>query len=739
MYGNIPDKEKKLLRNKKVSNVVHTADGVTVHCTDGSTYTGDVLAGTDGVHSKIRAEMWRIANEQEPGAIPESEQKLPKATYYTLFGISPPVEGLDPGTFHFRFAKSSVLYATGSGERVFYGVWNKLDKQYEAGEKRFSLKECDEEAAKYAHLPLMPNGALTFGDVYNTSEHRALVATEEGFYPHCTWGRFACLGDSVHKVTPSNGEGANCSITTAAALTNTLKSLVDRSKGRKPTYGEVKSALVNEFQDPRNEKMKGIVKLANEHTRVVTMDNFIIRAIIRYWAPNLGPDGGMPRLHSMEIAPDILNFLPVPERALRGTMGYNKLVGAGTTEATWLRWFLALPFIAAFFVAAGRMDPTNAIGSIIETLQKGNLKWKTGSMPIYDTFFGNKSLDDFLKLVTTFFAPWTLGYDAPGAWQATQFLTDYGVLYSIMLIEAQRRANIFTPMKMPWLFALAAQYLGGGLVMQLFYFFHSALSPLPKFIAKDYRLTDVQYTSTVLPAMLIGYYIPAYLSLAVPIGTGPFEIAGYTIPQVTLETRYWWSYVWQLFPIWAWLAQKVFSFFSKSSIRWDRLYNVQRDLPLIRFSVYSVVAISAATYWYTLTQMPFSLREVFVPLYWDPPKDFLANVANFMKWDYIFVFGGGFYWLALLFNDLKQWEMLRASWLSLILMAAVTVAAAGPGAAAGLAWLWREEMLASGEMKGQLMKEGWKGVEGGEIEDRIGNGAVNGKANGKENGNAKRK
>ena len=110
-----------------------------------------------------------------------------------------------------------------------------------------------------------------------------------------------------------------------------------------------------------------------------------------------------------------------------------------------------------------------------------------------------------------------------------------------------------------------------------------------------------------------------------------------------------------------------------------------------------------------------------------------------MKWDYLMVFGGTFFWLALLFHDLKSWEMLRAGWFRLLLTAAVTVAAVGPGAAAGLAWLWREETIASEKMKGSLTKDGWKGINGGEIPVGPSNAVVNGKANGKANGRANRK
>lgn len=55
-----PD-QSKILTGKKVVSVRTLPDGVEVHCADGSIFTGDIVAGADGVYSRIRREMWRHA------------------------------------------------------------------------------------------------------------------------------------------------------------------------------------------------------------------------------------------------------------------------------------------------------------------------------------------------------------------------------------------------------------------------------------------------------------------------------------------------------------------------------------------------------------------------------------------------------------------------------------------------------------------------------------------------------
>lgn len=59
---------------KRVLEVVLSPDNVGVKTTDGDFFTGDILVGADGVHSKVRSEMWRLADSLEPGYIPKCEK-----------------------------------------------------------------------------------------------------------------------------------------------------------------------------------------------------------------------------------------------------------------------------------------------------------------------------------------------------------------------------------------------------------------------------------------------------------------------------------------------------------------------------------------------------------------------------------------------------------------------------------------------------------------------------------------
>lgn len=56
--------------NQRVSHVELLADGIRVNTATGESFHGCILVGADGIHSAIRGEMCRLADELEPGYIP---------------------------------------------------------------------------------------------------------------------------------------------------------------------------------------------------------------------------------------------------------------------------------------------------------------------------------------------------------------------------------------------------------------------------------------------------------------------------------------------------------------------------------------------------------------------------------------------------------------------------------------------------------------------------------------------
>lgn len=51
----------------EVRKIEELEDGVRIALNDGSIIDGDIVVGADGAHSRVRDEMWRIADKETQG------------------------------------------------------------------------------------------------------------------------------------------------------------------------------------------------------------------------------------------------------------------------------------------------------------------------------------------------------------------------------------------------------------------------------------------------------------------------------------------------------------------------------------------------------------------------------------------------------------------------------------------------------------------------------------------------
>jgi hypothetical protein len=231
---------------------------------------------------------------------------------------------------------------------------------------------------------------------------------------------------------------------------------------------------------------------------------------------------------------------------------------------------------------------------------------------------------------------------------------------------------------------------GIGVVVPFYYFVHYILTPISAFKAADMRLTDMAYTTTVLPVMLVTYYMTYVDSYLSPV-LGHRHIA---------------AWLWWMFPVWICVAQWVLAKYilPESTIKRDRLYYVRRDLPAIRITVLTLSAFSAAVWLYTVWFTRHSLVDVFVPVL-HREGSFEGAIREVLKWDQAFFVLGNMLWVMLLIWDLKAADMVKAGWPTLLLCPFAVTIMAGNGAMLGLMWLWREEVLASSRHKDAVVYE----------------------------------
>lgn len=129
MYENLNDKSKIKLQ-KRISKVDHSERGVIVTCDDGTTISGDVLIGCDGVHSVVRNEMWRLAHLHEQRSFDPTDKDLLYAEYQCMYGISSQTEGIVAGEVTVNHDKGFSTMLIGGKQKVYWFMFKRLDKKW---------------------------------------------------------------------------------------------------------------------------------------------------------------------------------------------------------------------------------------------------------------------------------------------------------------------------------------------------------------------------------------------------------------------------------------------------------------------------------------------------------------------------------------------------------------------------------------------------------------------------------
>jgi 2-polyprenyl-6-methoxyphenol hydroxylase-like FAD-dependent oxidoreductase len=360
LHNRIWDKTK-VLTSKELNVVEHTRDGVTIHCTDGSSFSGDILAGCDGIYSKTREEMWRLADSLEPGRIPSSDRKAITSEYQCLFGISNPVPGLKIGQVKTCYNKDeSILLVVSKNYRVYWFLFRKYLKRLSVGEiPRYSPADVDKYAQGFLNYGMEPGRAITFADVWSVRVSCTLVPLEEAKFKVWTWGRIVCVGDSIHKLTPNAGQGGNAAIESAAVLANQIYELLNNSRpaDAKPSSFEIAEAL-RKYQAQREPRVSTIIMIANYVTRIQAMKGFFERLVVSYIIPNAG-EFLIDLVCGIVLGAEKLDFLPIPQRSVKGMMPFNPKQGITRSESTAFRALLALPILSILGLSMATKDPAS--------------------------------------------------------------------------------------------------------------------------------------------------------------------------------------------------------------------------------------------------------------------------------------------------------------------------------------------------------------------------------------------
>lgn len=213
--------------------------GVTAHFADGTSVTGDILVGADGIKSVVRT----LIDPNAPG--PNYTGMLGFGAYNLDPGALPAIDTA-PGTMVFAFGKRAYyLYWRHEDGRIGWGA-NLPWKDY------LSISEA---RAIPAQQWLETLRATYAGDVPGEQLVKATSAQAlepvGGMHimppvPHWHRGRMVLVGDAVHAPSNSTGQGASLAIESAIQLARCLRDL--------PEHGSAFAAY-EQLRRPRVERI----------------------------------------------------------------------------------------------------------------------------------------------------------------------------------------------------------------------------------------------------------------------------------------------------------------------------------------------------------------------------------------------------------------------------------------------------------------------------------------------------
>jgi 2-polyprenyl-6-methoxyphenol hydroxylase-like FAD-dependent oxidoreductase len=232
---------------RRLVTASESQDGVTAHFADGSTATGDVLIGADGVHSTVR------------GLI---DQAAPGPGYTGMLGFEAIVDRPVPtetGTMYFAF-----------GRRAYYLYWRRPDGRTHFGanlprDRPLSLAEARAVPAEewVRRLRAAYGDDDPGGDLVRHLDPAELIVTGSlhimPSVPRWHRGRLVLVGDAVHAPSNSSGQGASLAVESGIELARCLRDLADVSTAfatyerlRRPRVERIaaRAAKVNNLKAP---------------------------------------------------------------------------------------------------------------------------------------------------------------------------------------------------------------------------------------------------------------------------------------------------------------------------------------------------------------------------------------------------------------------------------------------------------------------------------------------------------
>jgi hypothetical protein len=258
-----------------------------------------------------------------------------------------------------------------------------------------------------------------------------------------------------------------------------------------------------------------------------------------------------------------------------------------------------------------------------------------------------------------------------------------------MLLKTKKMLTLHPPLvSSPSVVMMVGQLICVGNVLPIYLFLLYINTPLPKILSSSSATAGSSSSSipaasanAFLPAVVLGYFTSHFPSFFHP----------------DLAARHWWSWVWQLYPVWTGLLFIAFTriFFKTQTAS----ASSSSSVPVVQRTIGILGVVSTCTYWYILSTSNLSLRDLFFPEgnspFQEPADAAPAALRLIVKYDYLTSYGAVLLWLGLSFRDLKAAGIMDTSWVVMLGLGGLAALGLGPGSMLMLGWCVREQVLAS--------------------------------------------
>lgn len=217
--------------------------------------------------------------------------------------------------------------------------------------------------------------------------------------------------------------------------------------------------------------------------------------------------------------------------------------------------------------------------------------------------------------------------------------------------------------------------LGGiHVIAPLYFLLYSIQSPLYKFDTPDRRCTQISYMKSLIPCLILCYYIPGFWIT-------------YVDPSVQSNS----VMMFILLPAFFRLLHCQMSSFLRGTTVKELIETPNVDMPYIRITYYTCALLSGVMSLLLRAWVSRSLFGCLLPL---SQHMGLTVSTKHINHGEIAEFACGLIWVTFELRDLNSSGMMSMPWLSFILVGTLITLVLGPAAALMLGWGLREEYLA---------------------------------------------